>query len=63
MIAKLLVLITLFIMAAYGTSIAYTVFSEEQATWHQENKCIAGYIKLGIERANIVRDAGSCKVK
>ena len=31
--------------------------------YKKENVCIAKYIQKGIDRANIIRDNGTCKIK
>lgn len=63
MIVRIVFIVIFAVTLGCGISMAYKAFAKEQAVWNQENKCIAHFVSLGIERVNIIRDDGSCKVK
>lgn len=41
---------------------AFTDFNEYKSLWDAQNECIARLVKLGIERADIIRLGDSCIV-
>ena len=48
--------LTLYALAAYQN---YTMLD---AQWDKQNECIANYIQMGIERADITREGDTCSI-
>ena len=48
--------LTLYALAAYHT------YEITEANWVSQNKCISHWISQGVERSDIYRDGGTCRV-
>lgn len=65
-IITMLIIASLSIYASMQIVSGYASILKEMGTendnYHSENRCIDKYISKGIERRDIVRDNGTCKI-
>lgn len=57
-----LLLLFLLCLGLVSGHYSYTIIKDAYRDYSAENKCIAEYVSKGVERRDIVRTKGTCKV-